>query len=233
MKVPGAVSVVVDHSGCCPVVNDIFRKVSLMRNLILILLTILSSQTFAFTGKGLGGKTIEIKGSGGYIPWAVFRIKNRDKNFFYTGTRYDVTGSYFTARNTNVGFYFTNMQLDNKQNTDETKEEIKVYGIGFNCTAALPVSIRPFAEFGAGFYFAEIDAEIADGTIVKQRYTQGWGGKLSLGLGPRIRGVGLYIKIDGEYIQYEKGYNRDNTDQKLMKSYQFNWAGSAGLQIAL
>ena len=52
---------------------------------ILILVFLLSLSLFALPGgKGLGGKTISVRGSGGYVPYAKMTISGRDYTFYYT-----------------------------------------------------------------------------------------------------------------------------------------------------
>jgi len=198
--------------------------------LCLTLIPILSPLLYA--GNGMGGKTIEIRSSIGYVPFAQFRIKNRDYNFYYTGQKIDLSLTYYTAQNAHGGLYFVTMNLDNKQNSNTHEETIKIAGVGLTMIGAIPIAIRPFIEVGVGYYVAKIEATSQE-SHVEQIYKQGTAGKISLGLGPRIKGVGLYVKLDGEFVNWEKGEDRNNSQQKLFKAYQFSYSTNLGVQIAL
>ena len=182
-------------------------------------------------GKGPGGKTVEIRASAGYLPYAHFKVKDRSYNFYYTGIKLDSSFTYYSTANFQAGIFLVNIKLNNKENTDTDKEKIDVIGGGLLGIYSLPIAIRPFFSFGAGYYLATIERE--GNTTLKHHYKQGTAIKVSLGISPRVRGLGFYLKWDGDYVSYEKGRNEYDKNQKLFNIKQDSYSINGGIIIAI
>jgi len=204
-----------------------------MKKLLLFAIIFFSaSLLFALPGgKGPAGKTIELHASGGYVPYAHFRIKDRDYNFYYTGYKYDASLTYYSSGTFHSGLYFVNMKLNNKLNNDSDKEKIDVKGLGLTGYYVAPFVIKPFLGLGIGYYIATINQ---GGThTLEHFYKQGIAGRLSIGIGPTIRGLGFYLKWEGEYVAYDKGENKNDESEKLFDIRQDSYSINIGIQMAI